>query len=372
MNTAIQSTKKEQTYRDLKERIENCVYAPGSRLPNEVELCVELGVSRNTLRPALEQLAMEKLIERVKGKGTFIRSNNDMRTKILVVLCNFDDISNPYIYIMPGVQLAAENLNISLEICTMTSLLSRPPDESARQILEKGIQGILWFASNFNGDEPLIETLKKTALPILFPHASLKDQLITGIPAMGTDYRKVMESGLRYLAAQGHHRVGNITTSSMRGISVNEYLQFVRDAGLDDAPELLGLTNNSQAKEVVISVTARMMEELKEPPTALFCFSDFFAVHVYEYLHGKGLRIPEDVAVLSIGGQIGCDFLNPTLSAIDFGSLEIGRNSVKVLLEMIHEKKRYIPFTATPHYITERDSTRKIISPHEYQKRKCV
>ena len=55
----IQSTKKEQIYKLLKERIERRVYVPGSRLPKEVELSAELGVSRKTLRPVLEQLAME-------------------------------------------------------------------------------------------------------------------------------------------------------------------------------------------------------------------------------------------------------------------------------------------------------------------------
>ena len=41
----IQSTKKEQIYKLLKERIERRVYVPGSRLPKEVELSAELGVS---------------------------------------------------------------------------------------------------------------------------------------------------------------------------------------------------------------------------------------------------------------------------------------------------------------------------------------
>ena len=103
----IQSTKKEQIYKLLKERIERRVYVPGSRLPKEVELSAELGVSRKTLRPVLEQLAMENLIERVKGKGTFIRDAEESRTKILVIVHDSSDISNPFLYIMPGVQLAA-------------------------------------------------------------------------------------------------------------------------------------------------------------------------------------------------------------------------------------------------------------------------
>ena len=219
---------------------------------------------------------MENLIERVKGKGTFIRDAEESRTKILVIVHDSSDISNPFLYIMPGVQLAAENLNVSLESCSVASLLSRPADESARQILEHGFQGILWFASNFNGDEPLIETLRKTNLPVLLPHANRKDQQITGFSTMGTDYRKVIEDGLRYLAAQGHRRVGNISINDMRGIDVEEYFQSARDAGLDDDPELLYLTgNNALDKKAVVNATAHLMTELENPPTALFCSRTF-------------------------------------------------------------------------------------------------
>ena len=118
----IQITKKEQIYKLLKERIEGRAYVPGSRLPKEVELSAELGVSRKTLRPVLEQLAMENLIERVKGKGTFIRDAEESRTKILV-LNDEQDISNPFHYIFPGVQIGAETLNVNLELCSSPSIL---------------------------------------------------------------------------------------------------------------------------------------------------------------------------------------------------------------------------------------------------------
>ena len=185
---------------------------------------------------------------------------------------------------------------------------------------------------------------------------------------MGTDYRKVMEDGLRYLAAQGHRRVGNISINDMRGIDVEEYFQSARDAGLDDDPELLYLTgNNALDKKAVVNATAHLMTELENPPTALFCFSDFFALHVYEYLHRENFLIPDDVAVLSIGGQIGCNFLKPSLSAIDFGSLDIGRSAVRFLLEMICDKRR-IPFIVTPHHITERESTKGLAYHQKYRK----
>ena len=45
---------------------------PGEKLPNEVELARELGVSRTTLREALHALTSRNILEVRRGRGTFV------------------------------------------------------------------------------------------------------------------------------------------------------------------------------------------------------------------------------------------------------------------------------------------------------------
>ena len=45
---------------------------PGEKLPNEVELARELGVSRSTLREALHALTSRNILEVHRGRGTFV------------------------------------------------------------------------------------------------------------------------------------------------------------------------------------------------------------------------------------------------------------------------------------------------------------
>lgn len=44
---------------------------PGDKLPNEVELSQDLGVSRATLREAIRSLCTQGVLEVRRGKGTF-------------------------------------------------------------------------------------------------------------------------------------------------------------------------------------------------------------------------------------------------------------------------------------------------------------
>ncbi len=62
----------------LRQLIANGGYGPGDRLPPERELIVRLGISRSTLRKALDALEREGKIWRHVGKGTFIAAQSDL------------------------------------------------------------------------------------------------------------------------------------------------------------------------------------------------------------------------------------------------------------------------------------------------------
>jgi len=61
-----------QIQRILREQIETGQLKPGQKLPSEEELCKRFGVSRITIKRALEGLVAEDLLYRRRGKGTFV------------------------------------------------------------------------------------------------------------------------------------------------------------------------------------------------------------------------------------------------------------------------------------------------------------
>lgn len=63
-----------QIHDQIKKDIEKGKWAIGSRLPSERELAVTFGVSRMTLRQAIQNLSEEGILERKIGSGTYVAS----------------------------------------------------------------------------------------------------------------------------------------------------------------------------------------------------------------------------------------------------------------------------------------------------------
>jgi GntR family transcriptional regulator len=61
----------------LTEEITEGRWAPGDRISSEPEICETYGVSRATVRQALLRLENESLIERFKGRGTFVADSRN-------------------------------------------------------------------------------------------------------------------------------------------------------------------------------------------------------------------------------------------------------------------------------------------------------
>ena len=69
---------REETFRPRYREIEHAIrqrlarLKPGAELPSEAQLCDEFGVSRMTARHAIDRLAQEGLVFRMRGRGTFV------------------------------------------------------------------------------------------------------------------------------------------------------------------------------------------------------------------------------------------------------------------------------------------------------------
>jgi GntR family transcriptional regulator len=72
INRPTHTTLTDQTVLAIQEAIHLGKFPPGSQLPSEMELLQMMGISRTTLREALRILEEQRLIRKIRGRGTFV------------------------------------------------------------------------------------------------------------------------------------------------------------------------------------------------------------------------------------------------------------------------------------------------------------
>jgi len=76
----------------LREQVDSGLLRPGDRLDGEHELCRRYGVSRPVVRQALTELDREQVLDRVKGRGTFVASPRTSQSLVQYVHGLYDDV----------------------------------------------------------------------------------------------------------------------------------------------------------------------------------------------------------------------------------------------------------------------------------------
>ncbi len=353
--------KKDLVYNQLREAIRSGKIRPDERLTGEHQLAEEFKVSRVTIRKALEKLENERLIIRINGKGTFIAENIRGETGCFMAITDPESpVASPTQYIYPGLQKRLADTGIKLEHCSLQFIQSLGEKEAYDLFRKNSVLGIFLFACNFTGDEPIVAILRASGLPGLIPHAYSADREIVDFAIMHTDDRLAFGDGIRYLAAQGHRRVATIFQSPLtpihvRGFGLDVYQEFLKLNGLDDSPVLTKFAENSRL-HIGLAVKELMLGS--RPPTAIACFSDFYAIHVYDALKELKIRIPEQVAVMGYCGYSGSAYMSPPLSTVDVMYENIGRMAAELMLNSERWFGKERPVTViTPHRILAREST---------------
>lgn len=119
----------DQVFDQLRELIFRGEFKPGERILPERELAEALGVSRPTVRNAINRLSAMGLLEQKQGQGTFVR-NPEFESK------------NPLAIAMETQNASLEDLlevRMGLE-CNAAALAARRADENDIHFLEKSIE----------------------------------------------------------------------------------------------------------------------------------------------------------------------------------------------------------------------------------------
>ena len=115
------------------------------------------------------------------------------------------------------------------------------------------------------------------------------------------------------------------------------YRAALRDSGIPFDAELLVETDGCFEMPETYEGTGRLIESGADF-TALFTLSDTTAMAAMKALEDHGRRVPEDCSVIAIDGITVSEYISPTLTTMVQPVEEMGRESVRILADMIEQR----------------------------------
>jgi len=213
----------------------------------------------------------------------------------------------------------------------------------------------------------IVPTHPKDAAMLLPVQASgtpivLVDREIEGFEADTAivDNVRGAQAAIAHLTGLGYKRIAmlsgpqDLTPGRER---LQGYYAGLREANLEPVSELVKL--GTFKRDSGYELTHHLML-LPNPPDAIFASNNLMALGCLRALHERGIRIPDEVALISFDDMPWAEDMNPPLTVIAQPSYELGQQALEMLLyRMKHPKASFRKVTLKPQLIV-RKSTRVV------------
>ncbi len=295
LNPVFQS-RAEQVLAFLRDRMKEGQWT--ERLPSERELAQQLGVSRWTLRAAIRELQAEGVIGQRSQAGTkIVRAGGGEahQLSVGVVLSNKTDLSRRRILMLLEVlRHYLEVQGVKMEVHLVPFPRSGAVSTHFKRLLT-AVRHDCWVLVS-----PLVSMqlwCAEQGGPVVV--SGVSDEA-AGLPSSSVDFRAVCRHAAGLLIGRGHRRLAMILAEPLKSedaLSRRGFEEGVREHGCPEDAASVRYEGHDQTHEGVKRLVDRMLAMRDRPTAWLVCRQASFT-KIYTYLLYRGVRIPEEVALL--------------------------------------------------------------------------
>ncbi|GAA1712676.1 LacI family DNA-binding transcriptional regulator [Kribbella yunnanensis] len=228
-----------------------------------------------------------------------------------------------------------------------------------RELVMRGSRAAMFDGMIFNplalGDGDLRDRPSSTPVVLLgerVVHGGLDHIMIDNVGAAELATRHLIDLGRRRIAAIGDQIDETRQTGRLRTLG---YRAALRSASRKVIKELIRPTEFFHRADGAAAMADLLA--LPEPPDAVFCYNDLLALGALRTILGRGLRVPEDIALVGFDDIEDGRYSTPSLTTISPNKNEIAKNAVQLLLNRL-DGDSSVPAEISAEYTLEiREST---------------
>lgn len=339
----------------LVEAIRSGQVPEGDMLPSEHTMCRELGISRVTVRRAVDDLVEQGFVARQAGRGMVVLGREPQPEKSkrvaevaaqpsrLISLIVANALGSFMSLVIQGVDEILREHGYRVTISVSDDDFDRER-EAIRSAVEQGVDGILLFSVgprdgvNPNCYEYL--RVQEQGLPLL-----LLDRYFPDLPLgyVVGDNRRNMRELTEQLLDHGHTQIG-LLYSDLSITSVRDRYQGFVDAMMvcQHKPAAIieagGRHTGLDDVQLGIAAIERFLESGESLPHAIVATSSYLGIGAQRVLRAAGYEVPDDVAIIGYEDVPEAAALDVPLTVFDVPVAELGRVAAQRMIDVIEKR----------------------------------
>lgn len=314
-----------------------------SKRASITDLATQLGVSVSTVSRALSDHSsisdatkkkVWKLAKALQYQPNHMAAGlRKGRSNLLGVLVPHID-GHFFTLVVKGIETVATKAGFNVLICQSNEDVVHER-KNIETLINAQVEGILVSLSRTTHDFQHFEKAQKHGIPLVFFDRILEGQ---NVSAVVLDDRAGGYNATKHLLTQGYRRIAHFAGPQHLNIYKNRqlgYLDALREFEVPIEDNLIVLSD-MKIQDGIASMNQLLA--LSTRPEAVFSASDFSAVGAMQALESRGLRVPDDVALVGFSNETFASLTTPKLTSIDQHCEQMGQSVVRMFLEMLEEK----------------------------------
>ena len=308
-----------------------------SRRPGMMDVARLAGVSPQTVscvlndpesvRPVMREKVREAMAQLGYRRSSAARSPVAESTRTIGIVTAGSHFFGPASTVA-AIEIAARRVSYASLVIALNRSLDDEVAEALHFLIARGVDGIIVVAPQTH----IVTSVERAAWAV--PLVVVAD----GFPPSKRIHVVSVDQELGARTAVGHLLgLGCQSVAHVRGpldcfdaaARVCGWRAAVEEAGAKPGDLLEGDGSPERGYEAGAALVARGL------PDGVFCSNDLMALGVLAALRDRGIRVPEDVAVVGYDDVSGAAFFSPSLTTVRQPFDEVGRLCMEVLLEAI-------------------------------------
>jgi len=255
---------------------------------------------------------------------------------------------------LDGIKAEASKHGLNLIIVYSNSANPDEQEQALLTVIERPVMGVLLLSIALTDENMTL--LKESKVPFCFLSMGFDDSR----PFVSSDDKEVGYQATKLLIEKGHRKIG------LAAIDQYPYTGRLRLAGYKKALQEINVTPEDawiQSGDYSYNAGKSAMQAYGKDTelTGIVAVSDMAAIGVLNQARNFGLRVPEDLSIVSIDGTEMCQIVQPQLTSISQDFYKMGVVGVQRIQQAVaKESKENTEQQFIPVHIDERESVEKI------------